>query len=355
MFGGRMRQVPREGNQRWHRVLTVVLICVATLLPAGPAGAADKATGLRLATVSDAAWPRVTILAVAPTVLSGLTLPKAAFTVTAGGARIPAEVTPLPRDRWDIALVLAGAPQGDDKAVRGAALELLRALDPGSRVAVQVGSRRIDGLTPDRFRTGRAIARASFRSGDDRLTAATLQTIEVALRRSPRQRAVVVLGSVRGVSGWPTIIPAWHGAQVFAVTSLAAGFPRSLVSAARNTGGNAVSVPVARLISAVDDVAAELSGEYHLRFSLPKGSPAAPVTVQVKAYGTTKQATVFLGPTRVEPPEFPGAKASSDSGGISPGTVLAVVAALVLLGLGRSLVRSRHGRSDSRRRARHRA
>jgi hypothetical protein len=279
-------------------------LCLAS--PAAPATSpAAPATSpvegdLRVASVDTTSWPAVDVRVVVPEVLSAITLPAKAFAVTVGGHRVRADPSRINPSEWDVAVVMAAGrrtPPATREAIRGTALELAVRLPAGVRATAVVAGHPAETATPDRERVTRLITEAPLAGNGDVITAPVLRAAIDAVALPGRQAAVVVLGDVRASRGIGAAAPELlrRQAQLYAVSS-AGPPPPDLARAAARSGGRVVAVDTAHLLAATDGVAADLSGQYHLHFTVPDGTRASSMsaTILVTYMGVTRRVAVTL-------------------------------------------------------------
>ncbi len=290
----------------------------AAATPAAPSG--NGVDGLRVLSVDRSGLPDVNAVAVAPAMLSGLSLPSTAFSVRRGGQPLPTTVTRLADGHLEVVLVLdravSAAALGQEQA---AATELIHSLpDP---VAVHV----FDDATVGIPAVGRTDAEAAL-ADTSRLSASPMDGgLTTAALTQPRtaRRAFVVL------TACPRVDPAFDAGMLGNALSvagqqldvIAAGSRcgAGLAAVARDSGGSLVTAETARGIAAgVDRIAHELLAEYQVSFRLVRGS-ATWVTLGVEAQNVRAEQSI-----RVADPPAPAPRGLSGVGAAAIGAGISV-------------------------------
>jgi hypothetical protein len=278
------------GRARPVHALGAVLTAVLVAAPGAPTAPATVPPPAVLA-VRSTPDHRVTLVADA-----GAVPPQApSASVTAGGATVPAQVTPVWSDTTAVGLVVDAAAADAD--VRGAGLAgaagFLLQLPQGARSGLVVDRRPpVLATPPGTDSAGTLAALSSLPGGGTRDTSAALT---LALRRVPERagdRAVVVLYTSGADAGEETAAALGErfraaGAVLAVVTTNRD--PSYWRSAAAATGGLVVATDAAGAIAAFDQVADALRTRFVVGFERPASGAAglrwtaggAPVVVPV--------------------------------------------------------------------------
>jgi hypothetical protein len=263
--------------------------------------------------------------------------------VTAGGATLPAQVTPLWSDATAVGLVVDAAATDPD--VRGAGLAgaagFLLQLPQGARSGVVVDRRPpVLATPPGTDPAGTLAALSGLPGGGTRDTSAALT---LALERVPERagdRAVVVLYTSGGDAGGEPAAALGErfraaGAVLAVVTTNQD--PSYWRSAAAATGGLVVATDAAGAIAAFDQVADALRTRFVVGFQRPPSDGAA--GLRWTAGGAPVVVPVAI------PPERPADTATAWPWASAPVAAGIGVAALVALAGGLLLVTRRRRRT----------
>jgi hypothetical protein len=292
----------------------------------------------------------------------------------------------------DVALVLdtAGASTAAVDSAKGAAIDFLRTLPSGVRVAILGASPPavIRSLTADRSAAGTGLAAVTSGSTSDVTAVLAAARAELGAGASAGRRPAIIdlavgtaasgsAASGTGASSAPatgasrlqgcaicgegTAGDASGGVPVYAVSAVDGAAP-ALTTVANPTGGLTLSTQSAGLVGAFDTLLADLAGQYDLAFTLPAESVGS-IDLSVDALGISAKATLPLAPASppaggaspsVEAPTGAGAPAPSpaqptkDTGNDTPGWLPWVAFGAVAL-VGAAFVASAPGRMMLRR------
>ncbi len=328
-------------NSGRRRLLGVAAV-VALAWWAGSAGAAASpparsgtgADGLRVLSVDRSGLPEVDAIAVAPAMLSELSLPSAAFSVRRGDQRLPTTATRLADGHLEVVLVLDRAVSAVSlRAEQAAATELIHSLP--DRVPVHVFDDETVGI-PD---VGRSDAEASLADTARRSASPMDGGLTTAALTPPRsaRRAFVVLTSC------PRSDPAFDpellanalsvGGQQLDVIATGTRCGAGLATVARDSGGSLVTAESTREIAAgVDRIAHELLAEYQVSFRLARGSDPW-VTLAVDAQNVRAVQAI-----QVADPPAPASHGLSDIAAIAVGAGVSIAlfgVTMLLVAVGR--------------------
>ena len=348
--GARSRPTRRTGARSRARGASVVLTGVLAglaLLPAlgAPAAAAGRGP-LQAAPLAQAVGSAqdlrlgrpetgpdgIRVLATVPASLSARELPQQAFSVRQAGAEVPVVAERL-ADGGAAQLVLGvdtSGSENDVKVLQAAAADLLRLLPPGLPTTVLPGSAQ------------RPAAEAVADVG--RLAPGPTGLLEGLPPADERRRWLVLLTGCPALERLPAA-PSAGDVQVSVLTRGEECGQRATALAAPGRGVVRTDLSLTELLVAVDEVAADLLGQYRLRV---QADPArGPLEVVVSASGLVAQAALPLpapsggapapsSPPPVADPSAPPTASGGSSGfprsGL-PRTPVVLAVALIVLGI----------------------
>lgn len=298
---------PGPGECRRAGLVAVSLVALLSVawspaLAAGAPGtgserALDASGNLRINTVDGHAFPTIDLVVTPPPMLSLLTLEPADITVTESGRLLPASVSRLRDQDLAVAVVVdLGGDAQQVKATRGAAVEILRRLPPGSRMAVVATGqdpRVAASLTADK---SIALEGLAHLTGDDR------GSLPKALGRAVRQlgsapvRPAVLVISGRRLTAKPAELEGAAGGAPLYIATPGAGTAPAPDTSVESTGGRTIVVDrPSELIGAIDEISAELGNQYRITYRSAEARPG-PATVSLIGAGITARAVVTLPP-----------------------------------------------------------
>jgi von Willebrand factor type A domain len=320
-----------------------VVLAAACALQSPGVAAADGAR-LDILTVETSADRQATVLAdVRP--VGETPIRSEAFTLTAGGMRLPTRVEPVLGDQLAVGLVVDGSGQGAARlhsGVSGPASFLLQ-LPLAARVAV------VADTSPPALIAPLSVGAKDALSGLDALRPHgerdTSQALTLALRQLPagsgEPRLLLLFTGAADAGGEPATALAQRLAQahtLLAVVSTAADNAYwSRVTAA--TGGVLVPAHAAELLGAFERLLDPLRARYLLTFPAPQVLPAR-VSIQVSTAAGTTSADAFV---LTLPASHAQAGADTGTGRLP---VPALIAALVILVLAGTVLRARSRSAD---------
>ncbi|HEY2176197.1 MAG TPA: hypothetical protein VGH85_20515 [Mycobacteriales bacterium] len=317
-----MRRTAGSRGHRWPAL--AVLVATVWWLSAPGAWAAphgDGAGDLRVLTVDRSRLPGVTAIAVAPDMLSELSLPAGSFSARRGDRRLPTTAVRLADGHLEVVLVLnravSAAALSEEQA---AAAELVHSLPAGVPVHVY------DDATATIRPTGRAEAEAAI-AGTTRFSASPMDggLTSVALTRPATARREFVV-----LTACPRDDPASDDQQLANALSVAGqqldvigagtGCGAGLAAVARGTGGSLVTgKSPGEVAAAVDRVAHGLLAEYEVSFRLPAGAVPS-VTLAVSAQNVrAEEAIRIAGPPAPPPHDLSDTATIAIGAGVSVG------------------------------------
>ncbi len=276
----------------------------------------------------------IRVLATVPSSLSGRELPEQAFTVRQGGLPVPVDVERL-ADGDAVQLVLGvdtSGSEADVQVLQAAAADLLRLMPPDLPTTVLPGSAQ------------RPAAEAVADVG--RLAPGPTGLLEGLPAADARRRWLVLLTGCPALERLPTA-PSAGDVQVSVLTRGEECGQRAAALAAPGRGVVRTDLSLKELLVAVDEVAADLLGQYRLRV---EADPArGPLDVLVSASGLVAQAPLPLpappggapapaGPSAADPSPPPASAAGGSSSDVPrsglPRTPVVLAVALIALGVG---------------------
>jgi hypothetical protein len=242
--------------------------------------AAPKPQALRTRAVSRSGDTVSAVVAV-PTLLSARPVPAKSFTVTDRGSVLPARVTRLPIAGVELT-VLVDVPATDAAtlpAVHGAIADFLYHLPRGVRVAVvPAGALRAPTPVADLKATLAALRDTRPQRASLMGAAISRVIVDVADRTGTRSAVVVVSGRSRGfLPGIARVAPGQP--TVYALVPPAGRRSAASVAAFQSVGTTTTWRTAEELLAGLDDVAADLGGQYRVDFAAPADVNSVDVTV----------------------------------------------------------------------------
>jgi von Willebrand factor type A domain len=261
----------------------IVLLAIAfpilhsSSAPAAGGGQISAVTGdLRVVEIDSSAYPTVESVVVVPRALSRQSLSSESFEVRQGDAVLPVEVVPLDPSALELVMVVdASAAIGDGFFLaQGGLLELPVHLSEPKLAVVRAAhpARVVLPLTADPLAVSKALTSLEPGGADALAEGLELAVEQFSVTGNARRAILVVAGDatiddpvrlMRLAASATTM-----GATVY-VISLGDGAPTELALLASITSGRVIAPDRGTIVAAVDQIVADLRGQYRLRIRLP--------------------------------------------------------------------------------------